>query len=213
LLDAEFELLARTAVVTWLHTMGARPPSRPSSVAAPHGQSGGSNSRNEINRSCLTSQSAANRTACVLDAVSVGKDHSFHLLGLSAQCKNIARKTQRFQAYRSFGLRHQIPAQDIRCSGIGVVGGARSVAKMDCRLLASDGEADHLHIPVEYPSKLSVSVRVNAFKGTSSRLLRRNRPDIASCYRDGVLWSPAYFAASAGGAPLAMIKQDVEQQR
>jgi hypothetical protein len=29
---------------------------------------------------------------------------------------------------------------------------------------------------------------------TSSRTLRRTRPGIASRYRDGVLWSPAYFA-------------------
>ena len=88
-----------------------------------------------------------------------------------------------------------------------LAGHARQVfAKMDCRLLASDGDADHLHIVVAYPPKLSVSVLVNAFKGTSSRMLRRNRPDIASRYRDDVLWSPAYFAASAGGAPLAIIK-------
>ena len=91
---------------------------------------------------------------------------------------------------------------------------ARQVfAKMDCKLLASDGEADHLHILVEYPPKLSVSVLVNAFKGTSSRVLRRLRPDIARRYRNGVLWSPAYFAASAGGASLAIIKQYVETQR
>src|SRR5215467_4448024 len=57
---------------------------------------------------------------------------------------------------------------------------ARQVfAKMDCKLLASDGEADHLHILVEYPPKLSVSVLVNAFKGTSSRVLRRLRPELA----------------------------------
>jgi putative transposase len=56
-----------------------------------------------------------------------------------------------------------------------------------------------------------VSVLVNAFKGTSSRMLRRNRPDIASRYCDGAL--PAYLAVSAGGAPLAIIKQYVEQQR
>jgi putative transposase len=61
---------------------------------------------------------------------------------------------------------------------------------MRCRLLAGDGEADHLHMLVEYPPKHSL-VLVNAFKGTSSRLRRRQRPDIASRYRDGVLWSPA----------------------
>jgi hypothetical protein len=41
----------------------------------------------------------------------------------------------------------------------------------------------------------------------------RERPDIASRYRDGVLWSPAEFAASTGGAILDVVKQYVEPQR
>jgi REP element-mobilizing transposase RayT len=51
--------------------------------------------------------------------------------------------------------------------------------KMDCKLMACDGEADHLHLLVEFPPKLSVSAMVNALKGTSSWLLRQARPDIA----------------------------------
>jgi putative transposase len=66
---------------------------------------------------------------------------------------------------------------------------------------------------VEYPPKHSISVLVNAFKGTASRLLRQARPDIAARYRDDVLWSPSYFAASTGGAPLEQVKRYVEQQR
>jgi putative transposase len=81
--------------------------------------------------------------------------------------------------------------------------------KMDCCLLACDGEADHLHLLVEYPPKLSISVLVNAFKGTSSRLLRQVRPNN---WRGG-LWSPSYFAASTGGATLDVVKKYVEQQR
>jgi len=84
---------------------------------------------------------------------------------------------------------------------------------MGCVLLACDGEADHLHLLVEYPPKHSISVLVNAFKGTASRLLRQARPDIAARYRDDVLWSPSYFAASTGGAPLEQVKRYVEQQR
>jgi putative transposase len=84
---------------------------------------------------------------------------------------------------------------------------------MDCVLIACDGERDHVHLLVEYPPKHSVSVLVNAFKGTSSRLLRQKRRDIAARYWKGVLWSPAYFAASAGGAPLERVKQYVEAQR
>jgi putative transposase len=85
--------------------------------------------------------------------------------------------------------------------------------KMDCKLMACDGEADHLHMLVEYPPKLSISVLVNAFKGTSSRRLRQARPDIAAKYADGVLWSPSYFAASTGGAILDKVKAYVEDQR
>jgi putative transposase len=31
--------------------------------------------------------------------------------------------------------------------------------------------------------------------------------------RHGHVWSPSYFAASCGGAPLAIIRQYIEQQR
>lgn len=84
---------------------------------------------------------------------------------------------------------------------------------MQAELLACDGESDHVHLLIEYPPKHSVSVLVNALKGTSSRLLRVQRPDIAARYWKGVLWSPSYFAVSAGGAPLEAIKRYVEAQR
>jgi putative transposase len=86
-------------------------------------------------------------------------------------------------------------------------------AAMDCVLIACDGEKDHIHLLVEYPPKHSISALVNALKGTSSRLLRLERRDIAARYWRGVLWSPSYFAASAGGAPLERVKQYVEAQR
>ena len=80
-------------------------------------------------------------------------------------------------------------------------------------LRACDGEDDHVHLLVEYPPKVAISVLVNSLKGVSSRLLRQSRPDLAKRYWKGVLWSPSYFAASCGGAPLSIIRQYVEQQR
>ena len=90
---------------------------------------------------------------------------------------------------------------------------AKVCSTMGAQLMALDGQDDHAHLLIEYPPKLSVSVMVNALKGTSSRLLRRDRPDIASKYWKGVLWSPSYFVVSAGGAPLETIKAYVEAQR
>jgi putative transposase len=50
---------------------------------------------------------------------------------------------------------------------------SRGFAKMDCRPLACDGEADHAPMLLEHPPKLSVSVLVNMFKGRSIRMLRQ----------------------------------------
>ena len=76
-----------------------------------------------------------------------------------------------------------------------------------------DGERDHVHLLINYPPKLAISNLVNSLKGVSSRLLRRDRPDIVQrYYYKGVLWSPSYFAGSCGGAPISIIRQYIEQQ-
>ncbi|MDF7230715.1 IS200/IS605 family transposase [Proteus mirabilis] len=81
-------------------------------------------------------------------------------------------------------------------------------ADFDVERVEMDGERDQ-----NYPPKLAISNLVNSLKGVSSRLLRRDRPDIAQRdYYKGVLWSPSYFAGSCGGAPISIIRQYIEQQ-
>lgn len=84
---------------------------------------------------------------------------------------------------------------------------------MEASLVEMDGEENHVHLLVEYPPKLAVSVLVNSLKGVSSRLLRKDRPDLKKRYWENVLWSPSYFASSCGGAPIGIIKQYIEQQQ
>ena len=80
-------------------------------------------------------------------------------------------------------------------------------------LVEFDGEKDYVHLLINYPPKVSVSRLVNSLKGVSSRLIRKKR---YACIQDklwaGALWSPSYFAASCGGAPISIIKQYIEQQ-
>ena len=83
----------------------------------------------------------------------------------------------------------------------------------DATLVDMNGEDNHVHLLIEYPPKVSVSNLVNSLKGVSSRLLRKQRPDIEKRYWKNVLWSPSYFAASCGGAPLSIIQQYVEHQQ
>jgi putative transposase len=75
-----------------------------------------------------------------------------------------------------------------------------------------DGENNHVHLLVRYPPKLALSHLVNSLKGVSSRMLRRERPNLAARYWKGVLWSPSYFAASCGGAPINILKEYIQQQ-
>lgn len=85
-------------------------------------------------------------------------------------------------------------------------------AEFESRLVEMDGEDNHVHLLVEYPPKVAVSALVNSLKGVSSRLLRKERKDLERRYWKGALWSPSYFAASCGGAPISIIRQYIEQQ-
>ncbi len=80
-------------------------------------------------------------------------------------------------------------------------------------LVEMNGEDNHVHLLVEYPPKIAIASLVNSLKGVSSRLLRKQRPDIGERYWKNMLWSPSYFAASCGGAPISIIQQYVEQQQ
>ncbi len=81
-------------------------------------------------------------------------------------------------------------------------------------LIEFDGEDDHVHLLVNYPPKVAVSKLVNSLKGVSSLLVRKmNFPNIQKKLWGGALWSPSYFAASCGGAPIAIIRAYIEQQR
>ena len=67
---------------------------------------------------------------------------------------------------------------------------------------------------VNYPPKVAVSKLVNSLKGISSLLIKKkNYPSIKKRLWGGALWSPSYFAGSCGGAPIAVIRKYIEQQR
>jgi putative transposase len=83
----------------------------------------------------------------------------------------------------------------------------------ECELAEFNGEANHVHLLVRFPPKVALSRRVNSRKGVSSRRLRQEFPDLRRHYRRANrLWSGSYFAGSAGGAPITVLRQYIEQQ-
>ena len=85
--------------------------------------------------------------------------------------------------------------------------------KFEAVLVEFDGEDDHVHLLVNYPPKVAISSLVNSLKGASSRVLRKRNKTLEKRYWKGVLWSPSYFAASCGGAPISIIRQYIEHQK
>lgn len=85
-------------------------------------------------------------------------------------------------------------------------------ADFEADLIEFNGEADHVHLLVTYPPKISIASLVNSLKGVSSRRIRQERKDIANKYWKGGLWSPSYFAGSVGGAPISVLRQYIENQ-
>ena len=81
---------------------------------------------------------------------------------------------------------------------------------MNFKILEFNGESDHIHVAIENPPLLSVSQIVNHLKGVSSRLYGAagyKKPHKTS------FWSPSYFVASVGGAPLQTLKQYIQNQK
>ena len=87
-----------------------------------------------------------------------------------------------------------------------------TAVKLGCTPLEINGEADHVHLLLRFPADSSVSSLVNSLKTVSSRMIRKNHPDILHSGRTGLFWSRSYFAATAGGVTLDVLKTYVEKQ-
>lgn len=53
----------------------------------------------------------------------------------------------------------------------------------EAELVEFNGEANHVHLLVNFPSKAAVSRLVNSLKGVSSRRLRQEFPDLVHYWR------------------------------
>ena len=70
---------------------------------------------------------------------------------------------------------------------------------------------DHVHLLCEVDPQYGIHRLVRQMKGRSSHLLRQEFPTLRS--RLPTLWTNSYFVSSCGGAPLAVIKQYIENQK
>lgn len=89
---------------------------------------------------------------------------------------------------------------------------AREVAvEMDVDILEMETDQDHIHLLVSVDPQWGVNRFVKMLKSRSSRLLRAEFPHLRR--KLPTMWSNSYFVTTVGGAPLAVVKQYIENQQ
>ena len=70
---------------------------------------------------------------------------------------------------------------------------------------------DHVHLLLSVDPQFGIHRLMKLVKGCSSRFLRQEFPVLKR--KLPTLWTNSYFVGTTGGAPLALIKQYIEQQK
>jgi putative transposase len=73
-------------------------------------------------------------------------------------------------------------------------------------------DRDHVHVMFRAQPKSELSKFINAYKSASSRLLKKEFPDIREKLWKEAFWSQSYCLMTAGGAPIEVIRQYIESQ-
>ena len=74
-------------------------------------------------------------------------------------------------------------------------------------------ELDHVHLLIQIPPKDSVVRVVQILKGGSSRIIRKEFPDLQEFLWGDSLWEDGYFAESVGAKNEKVIRDYIKNQR
>jgi putative transposase len=83
---------------------------------------------------------------------------------------------------------------------------------LDVYILSGHIAADHVHLLVSVPPKISVSELMQRLKGRSSRKMLEEFGELNRQFWGRHLWARGYFAASSGNVTDEIIKQYIESQ-
>lgn len=73
-------------------------------------------------------------------------------------------------------------------------------------------DKDHVHILMKAHPNSEISKFINAYKSASSRLIKKEFPEIKKHLWKECFWSRSFCLVTAGGAPIEIIKKYIENQ-
>ncbi|WP_295593539.1 IS200/IS605 family transposase [uncultured Methanobrevibacter sp.] len=77
----------------------------------------------------------------------------------------------------------------------------------------SNWESDHIHILFKASPQTELSKFINAYKSSSSRLIKKEHPEICEFLWKSHFWKTGYFITTTGGANIETVKKYIENQR
>lgn len=73
-------------------------------------------------------------------------------------------------------------------------------------------DVDHVHILFKGQPNTEISRFINAYKSASSRLVKKEHPEIRQYLWKEMFWSQSYCLITTGGATVDIIKQYIQSQ-
>lgn len=85
-------------------------------------------------------------------------------------------------------------------------------SKYNVSLVEWNHNKDHIHILFKAHPNSELSKFINAYKSASSRLIKRDFPNIRKKLWKEMFWSRSFCLLTTGGAPIDTIKKYIENQ-
>ena len=73
-------------------------------------------------------------------------------------------------------------------------------------------DVDHVHVLLKATPHTEMAKFLNAFKSSSSRLVKKDFPEVKQYLWKEAFWSQSYCLITTGGAPLEVVKKYIEDQ-
>lgn len=84
--------------------------------------------------------------------------------------------------------------------------------KYNITLSEAKGGSDYIHMLFKAHPNTEISKFINAYKSASSRLIKKNFPEVKEKLYEGAFWSQSFFLATIGDVTLDIIEEYINSQ-
>lgn len=85
-------------------------------------------------------------------------------------------------------------------------------SKFDVQIIEQEADSDPIHVLFASKPSVTLSKFINSLKSVTSRMIRKEFPEVKKALWKDKFWSPSYFLASVGQVTLDDVKKYVESQ-